>query len=106
MNAQTIKGDWKQIKGQVREAFGKLTDDDLMVAQGNAEQLVGAIQKRYGYSRQQAEQAWETFASRVSSAATQAGEAVREGATRYDPTSPPHVPEHDREPTRTPRREL
>lgn len=104
MNTQTIKGEWKQIKGQVKEAFGKLTDDDLMTAHGNADQLVGAIQKRYGYTRQQAEQAWDSFATRAGQAAANVGDTLNDAATRYDPSAPPHVPE--REQTRNPRRDF
>lgn len=77
MNAQTIKGDWKQLRGQVKETFGKLTDDDLLVAEGNADQLVGAIQKRYGYTRDQAQEAWQSFAQRAGVAADNAVDHVR-----------------------------
>lgn len=68
MNSDTIKGDWKQMRGQVKEAFGKLTDDDLMVAAGNTEQLTGAIQKRYGYTREQAAKEWAAFTKRTAGA--------------------------------------
>ena len=96
MNQQTIKGEWKQIKGQVKEAFGKLTDDDLLTAEGNADQLVGAIQKRYGYTRDQAQQAWNSFTNRAGIAAQQAGQAIHDAGERlsdastYDPNRPQH----------------
>jgi uncharacterized protein YjbJ (UPF0337 family) len=48
MNRDTLKGQWTQIKGKVREQWGKLTDDDLDQMQGNAEQLIGKLQERYG----------------------------------------------------------
>ena len=50
MNWQKIASNWKQCKGQVRERWGKLTDDDLDVIGGKREQLVGKIQERYGWS--------------------------------------------------------
>jgi uncharacterized protein YjbJ (UPF0337 family) len=50
MNWRQIAGNWKQCKGQVRERWGKLTDDDLEVIRGKREQLVGKIQERYGLS--------------------------------------------------------
>lgn len=50
MNKQTIEGNWMQIKGNVREQWGKLTDDDMDVINGKREQLVGKIKERYGKS--------------------------------------------------------
>jgi len=50
MNWHHIAGNWKQCKGQVKERWGKLTDDDLEVIRGKREQLVGTIQERYGLS--------------------------------------------------------
>ncbi|HLR12706.1 MAG TPA: CsbD family protein [Burkholderiaceae bacterium] len=63
MNEDTIKGNWKQFKGKVREQWGKLTDDDLEVVAGNRDQLVGKIQERFGVARDEAEKQvtdWET----------------------------------------------
>jgi len=54
MNAETLKGQWHQVKGQLRKQWGKLTDDDLEQAQGDAEVLAGRIQERYGYAKDQA----------------------------------------------------
>jgi uncharacterized protein YjbJ (UPF0337 family) len=55
MNWDIVKGNWKQFKGQVKEKWGKLTDDDLGVIEGKKDQLVGKIQERYGYSKEEAE---------------------------------------------------
>jgi uncharacterized protein YjbJ (UPF0337 family) len=55
MNRDTLKGQWTQLKGQLRKQWGKLTDDEVDQIQGNAEILVGKLQERYGYSREQAE---------------------------------------------------
>jgi len=55
MNQDTLKGQWKQLKGEVREQWGKLTNDDLDQIQGQSEQLVGKIQERYGVAREEAE---------------------------------------------------
>ncbi len=46
---------WPAIKGAVKRRWGKLTDDDLAVLSGRREDLVSALQKRYGYARTQAE---------------------------------------------------
>jgi uncharacterized protein YjbJ (UPF0337 family) len=51
MNWDTIKGQWKQMKGDVRKRWGKLTDDDLDVAAGDRDKLEGVIQKRYGMQK-------------------------------------------------------
>ena len=59
MNDDTMKGMWKQIKGNVKAAFGKLTDDDITEAEGNTEAMVGRLQERYGYTREQAETEWK-----------------------------------------------
>ncbi len=55
MNVDTIKGQWEQLKGSVRERWGKLTDDDVSVIKGQRDQLVGRIQERYGIARDQAD---------------------------------------------------
>jgi uncharacterized protein YjbJ (UPF0337 family) len=56
MNRDTLKGQWTQLKGKIRQQWGNLTDDDLDRVQGNAEMLIGRLQERYGRSREQAEQ--------------------------------------------------
>jgi uncharacterized protein YjbJ (UPF0337 family) len=55
MNKDTLKGQWTQLKGTVREQWGKLTNDDIDQIQGQSEQLVGKIQERYGIARDEAE---------------------------------------------------
>ncbi len=55
MNSDQLKGKWKQVKGSVKERWGKLTDDDLDVIDGQSEQLIGTIQERYGIAREAAQ---------------------------------------------------
>ena len=55
MNEDTLKGQWHQLRGKVREKWGKLTNDDLDQIQGRAEQLIGRVQERYGVARGEAE---------------------------------------------------
>jgi uncharacterized protein YjbJ (UPF0337 family) len=62
MNWDVIEGNWKQIKGHVKEQWGKLTDDQLDMVSGKREQLIGKIQECYGIARDEAERqvkAWE-----------------------------------------------
>ena len=56
MNEDTIKGNWKQFKGNLKEQWGKLTDDDFDVIDGRREQLLGKLQERQGLGRKAAEQ--------------------------------------------------
>ena len=56
MNSDIFEGKWKEMKGQTKEWWGKLTDDDPEQAAGNAEQIVGLLQQKYGYTREQAEE--------------------------------------------------
>ncbi len=57
MNTQEIKGDWKIIKGKLKQQWAQLTDDDLQMAEGMEEELIGRIQKRTGESREAVEKA-------------------------------------------------
>jgi uncharacterized protein YjbJ (UPF0337 family) len=61
MNRDRIEGNWKLMKGKVKEQWGKLTDDDLDVIEGRREQMVGKIQDRYGCAREEAERQVDTF---------------------------------------------
>ena len=55
MNEDTIKGNWKQFKGNLKEQWGKLTDDDFDVIDGRREQLLGKLQERQSLAREAAE---------------------------------------------------
>jgi uncharacterized protein YjbJ (UPF0337 family) len=65
MNWDQIGGGWKMFRGQVKEQWGKLTDDDLDVVDGKYDQLVGRIQQRYGMAREEAEHAIKGWMDRV-----------------------------------------
>jgi uncharacterized protein YjbJ (UPF0337 family) len=53
MDWNRVEGNWKQMKGKIKEKWGKLTDDDLDVVAGHRDQLEGKIQERYGIARDQ-----------------------------------------------------
>ncbi len=61
MNADTLEGNWKQLKGNIQKKWGELTDDDLDVIEGNATILAGKLQEKYGMSKEKAEEAIEKF---------------------------------------------
>lgn len=54
MNEDILKGQWKQVRGQVKQWWGMLTDDDLDKINGKRDQLIGKLQEKYGYSKEQA----------------------------------------------------
>jgi uncharacterized protein YjbJ (UPF0337 family) len=56
MNSDVFLGKWKQVRGEARAWWGKLTDDDLEKVAGRFEMFIGLLQEKYGYSRAQAEQ--------------------------------------------------
>lgn len=70
MDANILKGKWLQLKGSVREKWGQLTDDDVDKVGGSVERLVGLIQERYGYAKQQAEAEVDSFLARYGSTTT------------------------------------
>ena len=55
MNSDQMEGKWKQMKGSLKSRWGKLTDDDLTVIEGQKDQLVGRVQERYGIARDEAQ---------------------------------------------------
>jgi uncharacterized protein YjbJ (UPF0337 family) len=61
MNWDQLEGKWKQAKGQLREKWGKLTDDDLNLIAGKREQLIGRLQERYGIAKEEAERRADEF---------------------------------------------
>lgn len=62
MNSDQFEGKWKQMKGAVKQHWGKLTDDDVTLLSGKKDELVGRIQERYGITREQAEKEADEFA--------------------------------------------
>ena len=54
MNDDVFEGKWKQIRGQAKVWWGKLTDDDLEKVNGKFDRFIGMLQEKYGYTRQQA----------------------------------------------------
>lgn len=64
MNANQLKGEWKQLRGKVGEQWGKLTNDDLDVIAGKRDQLVGRLQARYGRAQEAIEKEVAEFESR------------------------------------------
>jgi uncharacterized protein YjbJ (UPF0337 family) len=55
MNEDILEGQWNQLKGKVRQRWGRFTDDDLAQIKGSRDILMGKIQEHYGRTRQEAE---------------------------------------------------
>jgi len=66
LNSDVIKGKWKEIRGKVKQNWGKLTDDDLTQMKGSYEELEGKLQKKYGYDKERAKKEIDTFIDRFS----------------------------------------
>ena len=65
MDWNRIEGNWKQMKGKVKEQWGKLTNDDLDVIAGHRDQLEGKIQERYGYAKDQVRKEIDDWVGRL-----------------------------------------
>jgi len=61
MDTNTLKGNWHILKGKIKQQWGELTDDDLTKIEGDAEELIGILQKRYSYTYEKAKQEVEKF---------------------------------------------
>lgn len=61
MNEDRIAGQWKQLAGKVKARWGKLTNDDLQVTEGNEQYLAGKLQERYGVARDEAKKQVNDF---------------------------------------------
>jgi uncharacterized protein YjbJ (UPF0337 family) len=66
MNWDIIKGKWGQLKGEARQQWGKLTDDDWTQIAGEKDKFIGKLQERYGWSREEAERSADEYFSRTS----------------------------------------
>jgi uncharacterized protein YjbJ (UPF0337 family) len=85
MNSDQLEGKWKQIKGEVREKWGQLTDDDIQVIAGRRDQLIGRIQQRYGIAKEEATREVDTFLKNLNAESardTEFDERVERARTR------------------------
>lgn len=63
MNWDQVEGNWKQLRGQIKQKWAKLTDDDLKLINGKRIELLGKIQERHGITKEQAEKQLDHFTS-------------------------------------------
>jgi uncharacterized protein YjbJ (UPF0337 family) len=70
MNKEQFEGQWNQLKGKIKEKWGKLTDDDMTQINGKYDQLVGQLQKKYGYQKEKIEEEIQNWRHEKSKAKT------------------------------------
>jgi uncharacterized protein YjbJ (UPF0337 family) len=63
MNQDQFEGKWKQMKGAFKQKWGKFTDDDMTRMSGNRDQIVGALQEKYGQTKEQAQREFDDWYS-------------------------------------------
>ena len=66
MNRDIAEGQWKQLKGPIREKWGELTDDDIDQVEGSSDRFIGVLQERYGLAREEAKKQFEELKKKVS----------------------------------------
>jgi uncharacterized protein YjbJ (UPF0337 family) len=81
MNWDVIEGRWQEMKGKVKTKWAKLTDDDLEAAGGKRTELLGRLQQRYGYKRDEAEQHLDDWMKTVSEPQPGSGSRSDSGST-------------------------
>ena len=71
MNSDTAQGNWSEIKGKIKQKWGKLTDDEVESFKGNMDSISGKIQKAYGYAKEKAESEFNDFKQTLAAKANQ-----------------------------------
>ncbi len=61
VNADVLKGKWKEIKGSIKQKWGDLTDDEITKVEGREDEFLGLLQQKYGYTREEAKKQYEEF---------------------------------------------
>ena len=64
MNKDIFEGKWEEVKGKMKQAWGKLTDDDYTQIEGNHQEIYGKLQKHYGYTKDEVEKSIKEFKDR------------------------------------------
>ena len=80
MNQDQMEGKWKQVKGSFKEKWGKFTDDDIMRFNGNRDHIIGALQEKYGQTKEQAQKEYDAW---YASQGDVQGEKIRTGGGRF-----------------------
>lgn len=65
MASDVLQGQWKQLRGRIKEKWGELTDDEVDQIEGRRDRLIGKLQEKYGYTKQEAEDRVTAFMSEL-----------------------------------------
>jgi uncharacterized protein YjbJ (UPF0337 family) len=82
VNWNQLEGKWKQLKGNAKQHWGKLTDDDLTVINGSRDRLIGKIQERYGYAQEEAQRRADEWMRTVEQEPAMAGSSHPPSGTK------------------------
>jgi uncharacterized protein YjbJ (UPF0337 family) len=61
MDSNIFKGKWKQFRGEAKKQWGKLSDDEMDQIEGDRDKLIGKLQEKYGYTKDQASSEVDSF---------------------------------------------
>jgi uncharacterized protein YjbJ (UPF0337 family) len=78
VNEEMMKGKWKEIKGEIKTKWGKLTDDELDKTAGNLESISGIIQQRYGYKKEEIQDKIHSIISKFSQKAEDVKKSIKD----------------------------
>lgn len=65
MNKDTLKGNWQQTKGKIKQMWGRLSDNEIEQIEGNYDELVGKVQEKYGYSLDKSREQVKRFINNI-----------------------------------------
>jgi len=77
MNWTQVEGRWEQLKADVKTEWGRLTDDDLAYVHGQRDKLVGKLQERYGFIRENAQKDVDKWFERLAARIDRIGQSPR-----------------------------
>jgi uncharacterized protein YjbJ (UPF0337 family) len=83
MNDDILKGQWKQLRGKIKQQWGKLTDDELDQMEGSRDELAGALQERYGYTKETVQSEINNFLRGVTDVVQDANARDRQRTTSF-----------------------
>lgn len=77
-NRNVIEGKWKEIKGEIQKAWGRLTDDEIEKSKGDMKALQGIVQQKYGFAEEEVEKRFSEIYNRFVDAKDQSVESTKE----------------------------
>lgn len=75
-NTDIAKGQWNELKGKIKSKWANFTDQDLKSIEGNFDELKGKLQSVYGYSKEKANEEFESLVSSFKNKSEKAGDEV------------------------------